>query len=254
MCGRDDISSPRENAARHHQRLGEGAPSGRPSGLCCLVPPGAESGPPLRSSLHLNRLLSIGLFLALHPVESAQSKNRCLLHMKLVRGWAALAVQTPLMLGGMAPGTDERGQVSLKEPYTDRGEQPERMSKRPRHPRPSGSGEPFLGILTLPRSKPRREPRRPGRGVPSTPQPPWTGSSRTSRGAGGQTGSHLTVPFPRAGSLGKTLRDRALGTGRRCFKGALGEAPSKQVVCTFLPRWSSVAGSGGWLVSCGPHS
>lgn len=83
-----------------------------------------------------------------------------------------------------------------------------------------------------------REPRRPGRGVPSTPQPPWTGSSRTSRGAGGWTGSHLTVPFPRAGSL---------GTGRRCFRGALGETPSKQVVCTFLPRLSSVAGSGvGW--------
>lgn len=47
---------------------------------------------PPQSFLHRKWFLSIWLFLALHTVESAQSKNRCLLHIKLVMRWALLVV------------------------------------------------------------------------------------------------------------------------------------------------------------------
>lgn len=97
--------------------------------------PGQKTTPPTQSFLHRKWFLSICLFLAFHTVESAQSKNRCLLHIKLVMGWALLVV--PDLFNTELRWAQYRSPLSshifLKEAYVKHGKQSERKYKR-QHP------------------------------------------------------------------------------------------------------------------------
>ena len=105
--------------------------------------------PPPQSFLHRKWFLSIGLFLALHTVESAQSKNRCLLHIKLVMGWALLVV--PDLFNTELRWSQYRLPLSspifLKETYVEHGKQSEH--KKRHTPRLSRSREPWCQELWI---------------------------------------------------------------------------------------------------------
>lgn len=85
-------------------------------------------------------------------MESAQSKNRCLLHIKLVMGWALLVVpdlfNTELRWSQYRLPLSSR--IFLKEAYVEHGKRSEHKYKRRHAPCLSGSRESWcqaLGIL-----------------------------------------------------------------------------------------------------------
>lgn len=88
---------------------------------------------PPQSFLHRKWFLSIWLFLALHTVESAQSKNRCLLHIRLVMRWALLVV--PDLFNTELRWSQYRlplsSHIFLKEAYVEHGKPSRYKCKKP---------------------------------------------------------------------------------------------------------------------------
>lgn len=231
---------------RHHRAGWFGARTA--TGPCCSVPAGAGEAsvlphPHPRPRTHPKRSLSIGLILVLHPVESAQSKNRCLLR-EVHHGVGGAGPRRSQSWGGAAPDMDGSArQVCLTGFIQNTAGNRNHVQVTDRHASRlgqqgavPGNPAPAHGSHAADRS-----PQHHGRCVPATSAALLHVKLRNRRGHGrtdGRTDGHLTVPCSHC--LSKNTPQDRLGS----FQGRRG-IPGKQVA---VRVWS---GEGDWLVSSG---